>query len=327
METKVYELGIVKDEELKFAVIVSKYKGKFVYARHKERETWETPGGHRELNEDINDTAARELREETGADKFTIRPICDYLCDYSIERENVDKSYGRLYYAEIEKLGELPDLEIAEIALFESMPENLTYPEIQPVLFHRVLRELFNKELKQPPGNNFIIEKGTTNDIDELESLYDDLNDYLEAGTNYAGWAKGIYPIRETAIIGVQNNNLFVVKINNKIAGSVILNHEPETAYAKVSWAIEADYKDIIVIHTLVVHPKFLKSGVGKELMEFARRYSKQEQMKAIRLDVSIHNTPAISLYENCEYEYVETVDLGLNIPGLVWFKLYELVL
>jgi putative nucleotidyltransferase with HDIG domain len=147
METKVYDIGIVKDEELKFAVIVSKYNGKFVYARHKERKTWETPGGHRELNEDINDTAARELSEETGAVKFTIRPICDYLCDYSVERENADKSYGRLYYAQIEELGELPDLEIAEIALFDDMPENLTYPEIQPVLFSRVLRDVNTSEL------------------------------------------------------------------------------------------------------------------------------------------------------------------------------------
>ena len=117
METKVYDLGIVEDQELKFAVIVSKFNGKFVYVKHKERETWEVPGGHRELNEDINDTAARELKEETGAVKFNIKPMCDYLCDYSVTNKRIYKSYGRLYYAEIEKLGELPDLEIGEIKI------------------------------------------------------------------------------------------------------------------------------------------------------------------------------------------------------------------
>ena len=142
METKVYEIGVVDDKELKFAVIVSKFNGKFVYVRHKKRGTWEVPGGHRELKEAINDTAARELKEETGAVKFNIKPVCDYLCDYSVERKKVDKSYGRLYYAEIEELGELPNLEIGEIALFDCMPENLTYPEIQPVLIDRVLKEL-----------------------------------------------------------------------------------------------------------------------------------------------------------------------------------------
>jgi len=52
-----------------------------------------------------------------------------------------------------------------------------------------------------------------------------------------------------------------------------------------------------------------------------------EQEIKTIRLDVSIHNTPAISLYEKCGYKYVGTVDLGLNIPELVWFKLYEIVL
>jgi nucleoside triphosphatase YtkD len=143
METKIYDLGIVDDEELKFVVIVSKFKDKFVFARHKERKTWEVPGGHRELNEDINDTAARELKEETGAIKFNIKPIGDY----SVKRENIDINYGRLYYAEIDEIGELPDLEIGEIALFDDMPKDLTYAEIVPALFDRALKEVNTTEI------------------------------------------------------------------------------------------------------------------------------------------------------------------------------------
>ena len=41
----------------------------------------------------------------------------------------------------------------------------------------------------------FIIEPGTSADIDELEKLYNELNDYLAATINYSGWIKGIYPI------------------------------------------------------------------------------------------------------------------------------------
>lgn len=58
----------------------------------------------------------------------------------------------------------------------------------------------------------YSIEKGTVRDIDALESLYDDLNDYLESGINYCGWKKGIYPVRETAIIAIKANTLFVIK-------------------------------------------------------------------------------------------------------------------
>ena len=175
--------------------------------------------------------------------------------------------------------------------------------------------------------NRFVIEKGTIKDIDVLESLYNELNDYLESGTNYPGWAKGIYPIRETAASGIADNSLFVLRINNEIAGSVILNHEPEAAYYQVEWDVETDYRDILVVRTLVVHPKYMKHGVGRKLMDFAKDYGCEEGMKAIRLDVSIHNTPAIELYERCGYKYIGTVDLGLNIPHLIWFKLFELAL
>ena len=170
----------------------------------------------------------------------------------------------------------------------------------------------------------FVIESGTTADIDELEKLYDDLNDYLSATTNYPGWIKGIYPIREDAVAGIENNTLFVVRHDGKIAGSIILDHHPDEAYNNVRWKIEADYSRIFVIRTFVVHPSFLKMGIGRALMDYSFELAQQSGIKSIRLDVYENNLPAISLYEKCGFEYIDTVDLGFGNYGLDWFKLYE---
>lgn len=62
------------DRLLKFAVIIAKSDGKYVFCKHKTRNTWEVPGGHREPGEIILDTAKRELYEETGAVDFEIQP-------------------------------------------------------------------------------------------------------------------------------------------------------------------------------------------------------------------------------------------------------------
>ena len=124
-----YDLGTIEDSKLKFAVIVTRYKGKLVYVRHKDRQKWEMPGGHREENESISNAASRELVEETGAESFNITPICIYSVEI-----NKDESFGSLNYAEVYEFGELPNYEIAEIKLFDKIPENLTYPLIQPYL-------------------------------------------------------------------------------------------------------------------------------------------------------------------------------------------------
>ncbi|WP_353893544.1 hypothetical protein PRVXH_000290 [Proteinivorax hydrogeniformans] len=44
----------VQDNQLKFAVIMAKYKGKWILSKHKERTTWEIPGGRRERGESID---------------------------------------------------------------------------------------------------------------------------------------------------------------------------------------------------------------------------------------------------------------------------------
>ena len=74
----VYFYDKIEDSLLKFAVIFAKYKGKYIFCKHKKRDTLEIPGGHREKSEAIDETARRELREETGAIHFDMKPICVY---------------------------------------------------------------------------------------------------------------------------------------------------------------------------------------------------------------------------------------------------------
>ncbi|WP_333638137.1 NUDIX hydrolase [Tissierella praeacuta] len=141
LKVNFHDLNTVEDTKLKFAVIMARYNEKWIFVRHKDRLTWEIPGGHREENEDINFTASRELVEETGAKNFRIMPVCIY----SVTRDEIE-SFGNLFYSEVESLDQLPNFEIDEIKLFDTIPQNLTYPLIQPYLFKKI-EELY-AELK-----------------------------------------------------------------------------------------------------------------------------------------------------------------------------------
>jgi len=171
------------------------------------------------------------------------------------------------------------------------------------------------------------IRRATHKDVDELEKLYDDLNDYMSSNINFPGWLKGIYPIRETAVEGISEESLFIAEDNNKIIGSIILNQTPEEAYNKVKWLTKTNYNEILVARTLVVHPTYFKKNVATTLLSFAKEYAISQGVKSIRLDVSTNNTPAIGLYRKMGYKYIDTVDLGLPYEHLKWFELYELVL
>lgn len=171
------------------------------------------------------------------------------------------------------------------------------------------------------------IRVGIKNDIDSIEELYNNVNDYLESTINYTGWKKGIYPAREDAEAGVNEGCLLVATENDEIIGSMILRQKPEPAYLNVTWQRMLDYKDVLVIYTFLVNPKNLNQGVGNKMLEFASQYAKDKKIKALRLDVYENNIPAINLYEKNDYQYIDTVSLGLEEYGLDWFKLYEKLL
>ena len=130
-DVRVYPLNYLLG--CRFTVIFARYKDKWLYCRSKERDTYETAGGHIEKGETPLEAAKREFYEETGAVKFDIKPIFDY----AVYKED-EFSNGRVFFAQVHELGEMPDFEMAEVKLFDTTPDEMRFPQILPVLFKKV---------------------------------------------------------------------------------------------------------------------------------------------------------------------------------------------
>ena len=129
------------DKLLKFAVIVSKHNGKWVFCKHKERNTYEIPGGHREPGESITETAKRELSEETGAEQFDISPVCVYsVVGKNRVNQTGEETFGMLFFADIQSFESELHIEMEIIYLFDDLPTEWTYPLIQPLLIEEFLK-------------------------------------------------------------------------------------------------------------------------------------------------------------------------------------------
>ena len=133
MQVKFYDK--IDDDLLKFAVIISKSNGKWVFCKHRDRDTYEVPGGHREAGELIEDAARRELKEETGALEFSLTLICVYsVTGKNRVNDTGEETYGMLYFADITEFEEELHSEMEKVVLLDELPDEWTYPLIQPLL-------------------------------------------------------------------------------------------------------------------------------------------------------------------------------------------------
>ena len=131
MKIKFYDKNIIEDKKLLYSIIVSEYKGKWVFVKDKERQRWEVPAGTREKGEEIIETAKRELYEETGliAKELTLLGVFSGKDMHNIypngdEVSNVDIVYiCKSYKGELKcQTGEVENLKFFDIS---DLPDNI----------------------------------------------------------------------------------------------------------------------------------------------------------------------------------------------------------
>ena len=103
--------------------------------------TLEVPAGCMDKGETPEQCIRRELKEETGAVDFNIKPVCVYSVKGKTRvNDNATKeSFGMLYAAEIFSFEEIHS-EIEKIVLSDDLIRQWTYPLIQPKLISEAIR-------------------------------------------------------------------------------------------------------------------------------------------------------------------------------------------
>lgn len=278
MKVNFYEQ--VEDRLLRFAVIVAKYSGKWVFCKHWERDTYELPGGHREPGEQILDTAIRELQEETGAMAFSMHPVCVYsVVGKNTVNPSGEECYGMLYKADIEAFQEALHSEMEQVLLMEQLPTQWTYPEIQPLLVEEYLRR------KRIGLSQIDFQLARVEDAGMIAQLRKKI-----WSTTY----RGIYPHemidgydldwhRQKDAQRIENPDaaVYLIKRGGRSIGYITLYHSPSPR-----------------LLSLYLEEEFQYWGIGYKAMEFVKGYFKEHGAKCFTCQCQPDNTHAMAFYQ-----------------------------
>ena len=108
--------------DLTYVIIGARYREKWVFVKSRKRGNYELPAGHIIENELPEDAAVRELKEETGAVRFSIECVNIYSVT-----EGSETGWGKLFFAEIYDLVEIIDKNEIRIFLCQHLELGFTF--------------------------------------------------------------------------------------------------------------------------------------------------------------------------------------------------------
>jgi len=170
------------------------------------------------------------------------------------------------------------------------------------------------------------IRKAAKADIQAVSAIFSAIHAAEEQGKLVIGWVREIYPTKETACAALSRGDLFVLEADGCIVGSAIINRIQVPDYARGSWQYTADDDEIMVLHTLCIHPDAMGKGYGKAFVSFYEGYAVAHGCPCLRMDTNAVNANARAMYRKLGYRkagIVPCVFNGIEGVGLVLLEKY----
>ena len=155
-------------------------------------------------------------------------------------------------------------------------------------------------------------------DIARINEIYDALHAEEEAGRAVIGWARGVYPTRETARAAVDAEDMFVLEEDGRILAAARINQYQGPEYDGARWSFDAPPNEVLVLHTLVVSPRFGGRGYGTKFVHYYEDCARHRGCPFLRMDTNAVNAAARSLYRKLGYREACVVPCEFNgIPNV----------
>ncbi|MEA5082709.1 MAG: GNAT family N-acetyltransferase [Lachnospiraceae bacterium] len=125
------------------------------------------------------------------------------------------------------------------------------------------------------------------------------------------------YPSATIIEADIQNKEMYVGLIDDKIVTAFTINPKYDEEYSKGNW----QYSNLpfLVLHRFCVNPQHQNKGVGTQTMTFIENTLKSENFQCLRLDAFSLNHFSLRLYEKFGFTKVGEVTFSKGL-----FYLFE---
>lgn len=156
----------------------------------------------------------------------------------------------------------------------------------------------------------------TEQDLDLVTTFYHELCEAVTGTPSDCYWRRDQHPSDEFIARLVRDGCMYLVMCDGQLGAAAGIDHDLGHDYEQVGWQVDASEQEAVVIHLLATHPDHRGKGLARVLLDRLAKDARTKGAKALRLDATGNNAPAIALYQSEGFACVGTGEQDIHPDG-----------